>query len=180
MLTQIFNKIQHQLVTKTPKALTYPSQLLPFFIQQKCLNEILSRVFKEAIEDGDLNFLQDKWLKVTVLDLKLIWFLSFENSTFIIKQQAPKTDVSFSAAVNDLILVAGRKEDADTLFFQRRLSIEGNTELGLEIKNLLDNIEFDNLPPLLEKMINHFANVVKAGLLDPQVNIKQSNEVIKI
>ena len=48
--------------------------------------------------------------------------------------------------MNDLILVAGRKEDPDTLFFQRRLSIEGDTELGLEVKNLMDNIEFEQLP----------------------------------
>ena len=100
MFTQIANKIQHQLVTKAPKVLTYPSQFLPFLIQQKCLSEILSRVFKEAIEDGDLDFLQGKWLKVTVSDLKLTWLLSFENGAFIIKAQAPNTDVSFSASVN--------------------------------------------------------------------------------
>ena len=179
MFTQIANKIQHQLVTKAPKALTYPSQFLPFVIQQKCLNEILSRVFKEAIEDGDLDFLQGKWLKVTVSDLKLTWFLSFENEAFIIKPQVPHSDVAFSASVNDLILVAGRKEDADTLFFQRRLSIEGNTELGLEIKNLLDNIEFDNLPPMAEKMINHFADFVKAGLVKPKQIATKFNQPIK-
>lgn len=152
------------MVLSAPKILVFPSQLLPFFIQQKCLNEILSRVFKEAIEDGDLDFLEDKWLKVTITDLKLTWFLSFENDQIIIKENAPTTDVSFSAPMNDLILVAGRKEDPDTLFFQRRLSIEGDTELGLEVKNLLDNIEFDNLPPLAQKGIDQFANFIKKGL----------------
>lgn len=180
MFTQILNNIQHQLVTKAPKALTYPSQLLPFFIQQKCLSEILSRVFKEAIEDGDLDFLQGKWLKVTVSDLKLTWFLSFENEAFIIKAQAANTDVSFSASVNDLILVAGRKEDADTLFFQRRLSIEGNTELGLEIKNLLDNIEFDNLPPIAEKLVNRFADFIKSGLVEPKQSTEKTNQTRKV
>ena len=34
-----------------------------------------------------------------------------------------------------------RQEDPDTLFFHRRLSIEGDTELGLLVKNLLDRIE---------------------------------------
>ena len=180
MFTQILNNIQHQLVTKAPKVLTYPSQLLPFFIQQKCLSEILSRVFKEEIEDGDLDFLQGKWLKVTVSDLKLTWFLSFENEVFIIKAQAINIDVSFSASVNDLVLVAGRKEDADTLFFQRRLSIEGNTELGLEIKNLLDNIEFDNLPPIAEKLINRFADFIKAGLVESKQSMNKTNQTIKV
>ena len=177
MFTQVLNKIQHQLVVNAPRALTFPSQFLPFFVQEKCLSEILNRVFKEAVEDGDLDFLQDKWLKVTVSDLNLIWFLTFKDESIVIKAQAPTTDVSFSAGVNDLILVAGRKEDADTLFFQRRLSIEGDTELGLEVKNLLDNIEFENLPPFAEKMINHFSSFVKAGLATNSVNSDSNSSI---
>ncbi|MDA7745968.1 SCP2 sterol-binding domain-containing protein [Psychromonas sp.] len=164
MFTQLLSGIQHNVVTNAPKVLAFPSKLLPFFIQQKCLSEMLSRVFKEAIEDGDLAFLQDKWLKVSITDLDLVWFLTFENEAIVIKENAAVTDVSFSAEVNELILVAGRKEDPDTLFFQRRLSIEGDTELGLEVKNLLDNIEFDNLPPLAQKAISHFSNFIKTGL----------------
>jgi predicted lipid carrier protein YhbT len=38
-----------------------------------------------------------------------------------------------------------RKEDPDTLFFSRRLLMEGDTELGLLVKNTLDAME---LPPL--------------------------------
>jgi predicted lipid carrier protein YhbT len=36
-----------------------------------------------------------------------------------------------------LLLLAGQV-DADTLFFQRRLAIAGDTELGLVVKNWLD------------------------------------------
>jgi predicted lipid carrier protein YhbT len=32
--------------------------------------------------------------------------------------------------------------DPDTLFFSRRLTIEGDTELGLLLKNRLDALEF--------------------------------------
>lgn len=39
--------------------------------------------------------------------------------------------------------LAARAEDPDTLFFQRALCIEGDTERGLTIKNLLDALEFD-------------------------------------
>ncbi|MEE8428093.1 MAG: SCP2 sterol-binding domain-containing protein, partial [Gammaproteobacteria bacterium] len=37
------------------------------------------------------------------------------------------------------------REDSDTLFFQRRLRMEGDTELGLEIKNFLDSLDADAL-----------------------------------
>ena len=39
------------------------------------------------------------------------------------------------------MLLARRLEDPDTLFFSRRLSMEGDTELGLLVKNTLDAIE---------------------------------------
>ena len=35
----------------------------------------------------------------------------------------------------------------DTLFFSRRLSMEGDTELGLIVKNTLDALEFPVLAP---------------------------------
>ena len=46
--------------------------------------------------------------------------------------------------------LAERRQDPDQLFFQRRLVIEGDTELGLGLKNLLDSLEWDlKLPKLL-------------------------------
>ena len=35
--------------------------------------------------------------------------------------------------------------DSDTLFFHRRLKMEGNTNLGLEVKNLLDGMDMDTV-----------------------------------
>ena len=42
-------------------------------------------------------------------------------------------------------MLATRKEDPDTLFFNRRLLVEGDTELGLVAKNTLDSIELPKL-----------------------------------
>lgn len=39
--------------------------------------------------------------------------------------------------------LATRAEDPDTLFFNRRLAIEGDTETGLHVKNLLDALDYD-------------------------------------
>ncbi|WP_435234169.1 ubiquinone anaerobic biosynthesis accessory factor UbiT [Psychromonas sp. PT13] len=164
MFKTVLDKFQHQLVCNGPSALAYPSKLVPFFIQKKLLLEILSRVFAEAIEDDELTFLQDKWLKVCVTDIDLTWYISFDGARLIIAEHCIKEDVSFSGAANEFILIAGRKEDPDTLFFQRRLSIQGDTELGLEIKNLLDNLDFDNLPRVTQKALDHFSRFVQHGM----------------
>ena len=47
------------------------------------------------------------------------------------------------------VLLATRHADPDTLFFQRRLRVEGDTELGLAIKNTMDGMDWDDLPTLL-------------------------------
>ncbi|WP_413698959.1 ubiquinone anaerobic biosynthesis accessory factor UbiT [Psychromonas sp. KJ10-10] len=167
MLKPLLNNLQHQLVKNAPSVLSFPSTLVPFFIQKKLLSELLICLFKEAIEDDELDFLEDKWLKVEVSDLGFCWYISFENNQLIIQENCPKVDVTFSGNVNDLILIAGRKEDPDTLFFQRRLSIQGDTELGLEVKNLLDNIDFDNLPNLAKQAIEHFSSFIQQGIDAP-------------
>ncbi len=46
---------------------------------------------------------------------------------------------------HDFILLATRREDPDTLFFNRRLVVEDDTVLGLVAKNTLDSIEWSNL-----------------------------------
>lgn len=49
-----------------------------------------------------------------------------------------RADVTIRAEARDYLALALGREDADTLFFTRRLVIEGDTALGLEIRNALD------------------------------------------
>lgn len=52
-----------------------------------------------------------------------------------------RPDVTIRAAARDYLALALRREDPDTLFFTRRIVIEGDTALGLEIKNALDGLQ---------------------------------------
>jgi O2-independent ubiquinone biosynthesis accessory factor UbiT len=60
--------------------------------------------------------------------------------------------VTISAGTREFLLLALRKEDPDTLFFDRRLSIEGDTELGLIVKNALDRAH----PPIPARLLELF------------------------
>jgi predicted lipid carrier protein YhbT len=62
-------------------------------------------------------------------------------------------DLSIAATVRDFIALGLREEDPDTLFFARRLEIEGDTELGLCVKNLLDAIDWDALAETLRQSL---------------------------
>lgn len=79
----------------------------------------------------------------------------------LIVRNQEQADVSVCATANDLILIAARKEDPDTLFFQRRLVIEGDTELGLYVKNLMDAFELDNMPTPLRFALLQLADLIK-------------------
>ena len=56
-----------------------------------------------------------------------------------------KPDLIISATTRDYLALALREEDPDTLFFSRRLRMEGDTDLGLLVKNTLDAIDWDAL-----------------------------------
>lgn len=155
--------LRANLINFMPKVLRPSLRLLPFKTQKTLLLPALHSVFAEAIEDGDFEFLQGKWLKIEITDLQLIWWLSFAENQLIMadKNEDIIEDVSFSASGDDLVLIAGRKQDPDTLFFQRRLKIEGDTELGLEVKNLIDAIDIEQLPNSIHSLVDFSANFLQ-------------------
>ena len=66
---------------------------------------------------------------------------TWNGRRFAALPRQPSTDLTIAATGPDFLKLAQRKEDADTLFFSRRLSMEGDTELGLVVKNTLDALE---------------------------------------
>ena len=64
-----------------------------------------------------------------------------------------KPDLTLSARTRDYLALALREEDADTLFFSRRLRMEGETDLGLLVKNTLDAVDWDAFRERLERFL---------------------------
>jgi len=56
-----------------------------------------------------------------------------------------RPDVVVRASLRDFVAIALRREDPDALFFQRRLVMEGDTELGHGLKNALDSLSLRSL-----------------------------------
>ena len=59
----------------------------------------------------------------------------------------------FRASARDFARIAAREEDADTLFFNRRLVVEGDTETALLVKNALDCIEAPRVRRVLSRVL---------------------------
>ncbi len=162
----MLDKLRSRLVHAAPSLLSVPVKLAPFALKRQVLEQLLRWQFQQALADGELAFLEGRWLSIEVRDIGLRWFTSVENEQLIVRESAA-ADVSFSADASDLLMIAARKQDPDTLFFQRRLVIEGDTELGLYVKNLMDAIELEQMPKPLRVMLLQLAEFVEAGLQAP-------------
>jgi predicted lipid carrier protein YhbT len=53
----------------------------------------------------------------------------------------------------DLLRLMNRQQDPDSLFFQRRIMLTGDTELGLQIRNVLDAIDMDESPEIIQRVM---------------------------
>lgn len=117
----------------------------PFSLPSFLLQEGVSILFKTSLQDGKLNFLNGKALGLRVCDLGIaLNFAKRGNRIIETKELVP--EVVISGDFKTFVLLAMRKSDPDTLFFQRKLLVEGDTALGLEIKNFLDSIDPESLP----------------------------------
>ena len=159
----MLDKLRSRIVHLVPSLLSVPVKLTPFALKPQVLEQVLSWQFRQALDDGELEFLEGRWLSIHVRDIDLQWFTSVVNGKLVVSQNA-QADVSFSADASDLLMIAARKQDPDTLFFQRRLVIEGDTELGLYVKNLMDAIELEQMPKALRMMLLQLADFVEAGM----------------
>jgi predicted lipid carrier protein YhbT len=97
-----------------------------------------NHVFAAALAAGELDFLDGRVLGIELRDAGIMLRLSAQRRRLVVPDVLRPTDVRIGGNAYEFLLLVSRREDPDTLFFQRRLRIEGDTELGLHVKNFLD------------------------------------------
>jgi predicted lipid carrier protein YhbT len=101
----VLEKLRSRLVHSGPSLLSVPVKLTPFAIKRQVLEQVLCWQFQQALADGELEFLEGRWLSIQVRDIGLTWYTSVENSRLIVRESAV-ADVSFSADASDLLMIA--------------------------------------------------------------------------
>ena len=125
-----------------PHPLVLPLRLLPASVHASALAQALSHLLRGQPLAARLRELDGKVVGIDIIDVpcRLSFLIRDERLHAAVGTPA---DVDIRGSLNDFWLLASRREDPDTLFFQRRLCIEGETETGLHVKNLLDSLEYD-------------------------------------
>lgn len=137
--------MNHNSATSTSFLLPAPvGQLLsylPAYPGSLLLVTALNRVLTNQLPTDVRHYLLHKKLRIHVRDARLTFDFTFNGIRFAPSPQSGLADLTISASAEDFLRLAQRQEDPDTLFFNRRLSMEGDTELGLVVKNALDALE---------------------------------------
>lgn len=133
--------------TSSPDSFALPEPLgavlsrLPAYPGSWLLVAALNRVLAQQLPTDVRQYLIGKKLRIHVRDARLTFDFTCLADRFVACQPQATTDLTVSANAQDFVRLAQRQEDPDTLFFNRRLSMEGDTELGLLVKNALDALE---------------------------------------
>ena len=167
---QTFVERLRKLSSRAPAHVLSSIDYMPQRVSEPLLSLVLNKLFTTALEDEDLNFLHKKYLKLVVSDSNLTCFItvtqhSSEAAKILVNMSLPPhlshADVEFSADTKSLILLANKMVDPDTLFFQRKLLVTGKTELGLAIKNFIDDYDFEeNIPTPIQHAIKQLSHLL--------------------
>ena len=138
-----------------------PGRFIPYPVQKQVLSLVLNQAFREPLHHGELDFLEGARVRIRVTDLNIDWLIRVDSESFTPIERELEDDVRISGESPDFILLATRQADPDTLFFQRRIRIEGDTELALGVKNTMDSMDWDDLPLPLRRLLQGISLVIE-------------------
>jgi len=128
-----------------PKPLGNILSLLPGYPHTLLFVQSANWILGDTLRSEVMQPLRGKLISIHVSDSDISHYFTLDRKGMVACHRTGEPELTISATAYDFLLLALRKEDPDTLFFNRRLRMEGNTELGLLVKNTLDAIE---LPPV--------------------------------
>jgi predicted lipid carrier protein YhbT len=142
-----------------------PLSLLPDTVCSRLAATVLNQVLSRQLKEGELDFLHHRSVTIRVRDAGISVYLTVGGQRFRVTTRRAASDLSIEASVYDFLRLVGQQDDPDTLVFQRRLVMQGDTELGLEVKNFLDGLDVDSLglyrhlAPVLHRLLPVYQQV---------------------
>ncbi|WKD50151.1 ubiquinone anaerobic biosynthesis accessory factor UbiT [Microbulbifer spongiae] len=127
--------------------------LLPNWPGEVVFIKLLNQRLSEELQDGLFDFLDSKVLEVSVTDFGVCLRISKRDAYFVRAPTGVPADSTISASICDFLAIASGREDPDTLFFQRRLCLGGQTEIGLTVKNRLDALDRRRIPQWAQRWL---------------------------
>ena len=164
LATVITTQLQHTLTPVIsrfiqPLNLSRVATRMPQRLNQLVVEKLLNGAFAEQLADGDFEFLEDRILQVEILDAGLFIGLSYVQNRITcnrFSRDAGESDVTLSVDTLNAIKLVQQEVDPDTLFFQRKLKINGDTELAHHVKNTIDTLNPELIPQWVMRLVDEY------------------------
>ncbi|MDI9244145.1 SCP2 sterol-binding domain-containing protein [Marinobacter sp. CHS3-4] len=140
LMDQTLSVLQECLPSPVPVLRAFDRRI-PMPLKQLAAEAPLNRLFARAIDDGEFDDFEGRRIRLEVNGGQPGITIGFWAGRLRVIDGPGETTIRGSLAAFKTL--AERRQDPDQLFFQRRLVIEGDTELGLGLKNLLDSLEWN-------------------------------------
>ncbi len=131
--------------------------------QAQCLQAAMRHVLAAPLAQGHLDLVANRRIGIEVEDLGLRWVVQVRDRRLEVNASDEPAEATVRGSATDLLLLASRREDADTLFFQRRLVLTGDVELGLTTRNLLDQLPWQDVPLGLRVLMSRGAGLLQSA-----------------
>ncbi len=143
----------------SPRRLGKIANMCPFGFNKKLISLVLNYAFAEQVADGDFKFLQGNNLLIEIIDAECFVGISYQPDQLVcdyFDSVPTQSNATLSINTFDAIQLIEQSVDPDTLFFQRKLKISGDTELAHQAKNTIDTLDQNRIPSALLKLISFY------------------------
>ncbi|NTZ92550.1 ubiquinone anaerobic biosynthesis accessory factor UbiT [Agrobacterium tumefaciens] len=145
-----------------PAAIARPMNFLPLAVVQRATAAMLAQIMKRHPDlFGRLGEHCNKRFTFLPVDLPFAFMVEPARPAITVsrKGRLPKADAAVEGPLFMLLALMEGRQDADALFFSRDLSVTGDMEATLALRNALDDSGID-LPRDLGSFAGPFAPVV--------------------
>jgi len=141
-------------------------KLLPDTFHTDIITGIVNHLMRGQDIGKQLDYLEGKRICLAISDTGNSFHIRITDRRLVRSSSHLAWDVRITGKLENFWRLANRSEDPDTLFFNRDLELEGDTDAALYLKNMLDALEFDldnhlqeivgtRLSPFLRQIIEH-------------------------
>ena len=113
----------------------------------------LNIFLRRKLPDELFEKLAGRHVEIAIAGSKVRAGFRVKGRHFVPERPVAEPYLRIRASARDFAAIAARVEDPDTLFFNRRLVVEGDTEAALLVKNTLDNLEVPRTRALLRRVL---------------------------
>ncbi len=146
LLKQSLDGIAAKAVKVLPHSAFRIAARIPEPINRRVMEHLLNNALQNPLAAGEFDFLHGRTVMIQALDLDWSITITSQDDRRLRLLATKQAETRICATARDFLGLASGHTDPDTLFFQRRLRIEGNVALGLETKNTLDGVDREALP----------------------------------